>query len=77
MSSDLYRAPADSYINALLVLSNGAVYTGRGAKAQAVFTAPDGGETIAELLCRIDTPDELAYFANGGILHKALRELAA
>ena len=48
-----------------------------GAKAQAVFTAPDGGETIAELLCRIDTPDELAYFANGGILHKALRELAA
>ena len=33
MSSDLYRAPADSYINALLVLSDGTVYTGRGAGA--------------------------------------------
>jgi aconitate hydratase len=30
-----------------------------------------------ELLCRIDTLDELDYFRNGGILHYVLRSLVA
>jgi aconitate hydratase len=36
----------------------------------------DGTTREVELLCRIDTADELAYFENGGILHYVLRGLA-
>ena len=37
-----------------------------------------GGATIdVDLLCRIDTADELDYFRNGGILHYVIRKLAA
>jgi len=32
---------------------------------------------LAQLLCRIDTLDELDYFKNGGILNYVLRQLAA
>ncbi|MDZ7785154.1 MAG: aconitate hydratase AcnA [Halioglobus sp.] len=35
------------------------------------------GETRFEARVRIDTPNEYAYFANGGILHFVLRRLAA
>ena len=38
---------------------------------------PDGQEKEVELLCRIDTLDELEYYRNGGILHYVLRSLAA
>jgi aconitate hydratase len=36
-----------------------------------------GGETdVVEVLCRIDTDNEVEYFRNGGILHYVLRGLA-
>jgi aconitate hydratase len=37
----------------------------------------DGSVKQAQLLCRIDTLDELDYFKNGGILNYVLRQLAA
>ena len=37
----------------------------------------DGSTKQAELLCRIDTGDEMGYFKNEGILHYVLRQLAA
>jgi aconitate hydratase len=37
----------------------------------------DGASEQVELLCRIDTLDELDYFRNGGILHYVLRSLVA
>jgi aconitate hydratase len=36
----------------------------------------DGTEVRFTTLCRIDTPVEIDYFRNGGILHKVLRDLA-
>jgi aconitate hydratase len=39
-------------------------------------TAPDGGTKSFKVLCRIDTPEELNYFKNGGILPYVLRSLA-
>jgi aconitate hydratase len=37
----------------------------------------DGGEPIQFIAhVRIDTPNEFAYFQNGGILHYVLRNLA-
>ncbi len=35
----------------------------------------DGSEQSVELICRIDTLDELEYYRNGGILHYVLRGL--
>ncbi|WP_181703434.1 aconitate hydratase AcnA [Chthonobacter albigriseus] len=43
----------------------------------AEITYADGSKKNVELLCRIDTLDELDYFKNGGILHYVLRQLAA
>jgi aconitate hydratase len=37
----------------------------------------DGTSKNVDLLCRIDTVDELSYFRNGGILHYVLRGLAS
>src|SRR5699024_12177859 len=39
-------------------------------------TAKNGdGETISfDAVCRIDTPDEIDYYRNGGILHYVLRD---
>ncbi len=37
----------------------------------------DGTVKNVDLLCRIDTLDELDYFRNGGILPYVLRSLAA
>ena len=42
----------------------------------AEITFADGSTKSAKLLVRIDTEDELAYFANGGILQYVLRNLA-
>ena len=36
---------------------------------------PDGGSEEVELLCRIDTADEVAYYQHGGILQYVLRNL--
>jgi aconitate hydratase len=37
----------------------------------------DGSVNTFEARCRIDTPEELNYYKNGGILHYVLRQLAA
>jgi aconitate hydratase len=37
---------------------------------------PSGERTAAQVVCRIDTQNELEYFLNGGILHYVLRGLA-
>jgi aconitate hydratase len=36
----------------------------------------DGTDIFFTALCRIDTPVEIEYYRNGGILHKVLRDLA-
>ena len=39
------------------------------------ITRPGGKSQTIELLCRLDTEDELAYYNNGGILQYVLRKL--
>jgi aconitate hydratase len=39
-------------------------------------TGPDGKTNSFKVLCRIDTPEELNYYTNGGILPYVLRSLA-
>jgi len=39
-------------------------------------TAPDGATKSIKVVCRIDTPEELNYYKNGGILPYVLRSLA-
>ena len=41
------------------------------------ITRADGKKDTVDLLCRIDTLDEIEYFKNGGILHYVLRMMAA
>jgi len=41
------------------------------------ITRTDGSTATAELLCRIDTEDEVQYYLSGGILHYVLNRLAA
>ena len=43
----------------------------------ATLTRDDGASESFEILCRIDTLDELEYLKNGGILHYVLRQLMA
>jgi len=46
-------------------------------KVKAAPTAGSGGKTIEfTCTCRIDTPIEVDYYRNGGILHKVLRRMA-
>jgi aconitate hydratase len=40
------------------------------------ITRADGTKTSVEVLCRIDTLDEIDYYKNGGILHYVLRNIA-
>ena len=40
-------------------------------------TQADGSTATFTALCRIDTPNEMEYYRNGGILHYVLRKLAA
>ena len=39
-------------------------------------TKEDGTENSFQVLCRIDTPVEVDYYRNGGILHAVLRKMA-
>ncbi|MHC4847249.1 MAG: aconitate hydratase AcnA [Planctomycetota bacterium] len=39
-------------------------------------THPDGKVTTFDTVCRIDTPVEVDYYRNGGILHTVLRKMA-
>jgi len=41
-----------------------------------VATAPDGTKTTFQAVVRIDSPVEISYYRNGGILHTVLRQLA-
>jgi len=51
---------------------------GGNAKAVTVrATAADGSEKIFRTAVRIDTPNEVDYYRNGGILQYVLRKLAA
>jgi aconitate hydratase len=43
----------------------------------AKVTSEDGSTKDVDLLCRIDTEEELSYYRNGGILHYVLRNLAS
>ena len=46
------------------------------AKTVEVSAARDGSDPVSfEATVRIDTPNEVAYFQNGGILHRVLRDL--
>ena len=45
-----------------------------GQTLQVKATASDGANKTFEVLCRIDTPNELEYFKNGGILPYVLRQ---
>jgi aconitate hydratase A / 2-methylisocitrate dehydratase len=46
------------------------------AKTVGVTAKRDGGDEVSfEATVRIDTPNEVAYFQNGGILHRVLRDL--
>jgi aconitate hydratase len=45
-------------------------------KMTVEIVGADGAKKSAPVLCRIDTDNELDYFANGGILHYVLRNLA-
>jgi len=46
-------------------------------QAQVSVRRNDGSETAFTAVVRIDTPNEYAYYANGGILHYVLRSLAS
>ena len=45
-----------------------------GQKLQVKANSADGSSKTFEVLCRIDTPNELEYFKNGGILPYVLRQ---
>jgi len=47
-------------------------------RQQIAVTAvhPSGKKTVFSTLCRIDTPVEVDYYRNGGILHTVLRKMA-
>ena len=46
------------------------------AKSVEVTATRDGADPVSfEATVRIDTPNEVAYFQNGGILHRVLRDL--
>jgi len=46
-------------------------------KIEVTATKADGTKVQFETLCRIDTPVEVDYYRNGGILHTVLRKMAA
>lgn len=47
-----------------------------GMTVTMTIHSADGSTQDVELLCRIDTEDEVEYYRNGGILHYVLRQLA-
>jgi len=48
-----------------------------GMDVACTIHRPDGSSEKIELLCRIDTADEVSYYRNGGILPYVLRRLRA
>jgi aconitate hydratase len=47
------------------------------AKVKLVIERAGGARETIDVICRIDTQDELDYYSNGGILQYVLRKLAA
>ncbi len=45
-------------------------------KVQLTITRKDGHDELIEVLCRIDTANEVAYYKHGGILQYVLRHLS-
>ncbi len=41
-----------------------------------VITRADGTKVTTQVMCRVDTADEVEYYKNGGILHYVLRGMA-
>ncbi|MFP4610095.1 MAG: aconitate hydratase AcnA [Thiohalophilus sp.] len=50
---------------------------GTAKQVEVTATAPDGRVITFTARVRIDTPQEIEYYRNGGILHYVLRQLAA
>ena len=50
---------------------------GSAKSVQVKATDNDGNEKVFDVRVRIDTPNEVEYYQNGGILHYVLRKLAA
>lgn len=48
-----------------------------GQRVHAVAIKDNGDKVEFELICRIDTADEVHYYKSGGILHYVLRQLIA
>ena len=48
----------------------------RGKPSKSRRPKPTARRSASRPLCRIDTPIEVEYYRNGGILHKVLRDLA-
>jgi aconitate hydratase len=48
---------------------------GEARTVQVTATREDAAATSFEVRVRIDTPNEVSYFRNGGILHRVLRDL--
>jgi aconitate hydratase len=46
-------------------------------QVEVTFTRPDGTKGRFSALCRVDTPVEIDYYRNGGILHTVLRNMHA
>ncbi len=53
-------------------LENGAAKT-----VKVTASAADGSSQTFDVMVRIDTPQEVEYYQNGGILHYVLRQLAS
>ena len=49
---------------------------GESREATVIATDDDGKETRFTVHVRLDTPKEVDYYKNGGILHYVLRQLA-
>jgi len=50
---------------------------GTAKSVEVVVTKEDGSSITFTAKVRIDTPQEIEYYQNGGILHYVLRQLAA
>ena len=50
---------------------------GSARQVEVTATSPDGTSKTFTARVRIDTPQEIEYYRNGGILHYVLRQLAA
>jgi aconitate hydratase len=48
-----------------------------GQRLDVKATRPDGQSIEFEAVVRIDTPIEVEYYRNGGILHTVLRRMLA